>query len=189
MKFSEAPGPASLKFTLFKSLCWNFQHSAFTHLKEQLLKLKPCHALYQEKLEMFQKYQAIGEFYCSVNRRQFKTFTNAEIMGRLNSKISAVEECFENSRLNERSSSDMTFCSFNIPVAMKCTKNLFIDSPFDIFGFQAYTHFWVKQFQCKNKRVNDATENFYAMLFASKSDEPKSFYRDFVGFTEQLRKL
>lgn len=189
VKFSDAPGPTSVKFTLFKSLCWNFQHSAFTHLKQELLKLKPCHSLYQENSKMLQKYQSIGEFYCSVNRRQFKTFTNVEIMERLNSKVSEVDECFENSRDKDSSfSEEIDFCSFNIPKALKCTQKLFANS-LDLVGFKAYTHFWVKQFNCENRKVSEATEDFYAMLFKVKNDESRSFYRNFVGFTGELQKL
>ena len=33
---------------------------------------------------------------------------------------------------------------------------------------------------------NEATQNFYEMIYPTKSDEPKSFFADFVGFAKEV---
>lgn len=161
-------------------------------MENELPYLTPCATLHHDQSVIFSKFEAFLEFLCSLNRKEFRSFTDADVFNRLTSSKIDVETCFENNRAQPEAQDEdygavqevkpigMDFCAFDIQVAMTCTKSIFDDTQ-DLAGFEAYTNFFSTQFTCDSYvSDNRAEESFYATLFDRKEGEEISFYGDFL---------
>ena len=215
--FDNASGPVEAKYNKFMEVWRNIVSLTTSFLdknfNEQCLfgdgsYLKPL-----GKALLFMQNKA------ETSEKEYLSYTDPKNINQIKAKASEIDACYENSRnlvgvdkdetvinfcryLNFKSCSsnklfNISLTSYNMPEALKCTKELFKDSSdTPIEGLVNFTNYFVKAFDCKegNPEQYESARHLYDEITEKeeKVNERQSLFHgyqraalDFTKFTQK----